>query len=133
MMAHKDDQSDYSYEITNYSPHHDDKFHNPVFEKILKALSKSYGTQGYDVIVPVSGWLLQKMVDPNCNIEEECKKIDIVLLDRLTWKQRVFYGEELSCTTVYNNLEKEDKPNAINLTRYRETNCLCSRFRLDGY
>lgn len=132
MMAHK--ENDYSFEITYHSPHNDDKLFNPVFEKIQKALSKNYTLpQGYDVVVPMTGWMLQKITDPDFTIEEECKNIDIVIVDRLTPKQRAFYRDEFSVSDVYANLEKEDKPRAVSIKRYRESKCLCSRFRLDGY
>lgn len=73
------------------------------------------------------------MTDPDYTVEEECKNIDIVLVDRLTVKQRAFYRDEFSTMDVYTNLEPDDKPKAVSLTRYRESKCLCSRFRLDGY
>ena len=90
--------------------------------------------QGYDIIVPIKGWLLQKLVDPNHAPEEECKDIDIILLERLTVKQRAFYGgSEISCSSVHQKLDEADKPKCVGVTRYRESKALCSRFRLDGY
>ena len=80
--------------------------------------------QGYDVIAPVQGWLLQKLVDPNCSLDEECKDIDIVILDRLTVKQRAFYGDNISCSVITEHLDAADKPKMVGISRYRESKCL---------